>query len=81
MASVTYFVVVVFDRTEEGELRPGEAREVQSAEAARRRAALLAGAHAGVVAFSRVGDSVTGEFTDAKILSQAGEVDLDALSV
>ena len=79
MASVTYFVVVVFDR-EDGELRPGEPQEVRSAEAARRRVVSLAGAHAGVVAFSRSGDPATGEFSDAEILSQAGDVDLDALS-
>ena len=42
MASVTYFVVVVFDR-EDGELRPGEPQEVRSAEAARRRVALTRG--------------------------------------
>jgi hypothetical protein len=32
------------------------------------------------VAFSRSGDPATGEFTDAEILSKAGEGDLDALS-
>jgi hypothetical protein len=51
-----------------------------SSEAAWRRVALLAGAHAGVVAFSRSGDPATGEFSDAEILSQIGDVDLDALS-
>jgi hypothetical protein len=40
----------------------------------------LAGAHAGVVAFSKSGDPATGEFSDAEILSQTGNVDLDALS-
>ena len=79
IASVTYFVVVVFDR-EDGELRPGEPQEVPPAEAARRRVALLVGAHAGVVTLSRSGDPATGEFSDAEILSQAGDVDLDALS-
>jgi hypothetical protein len=69
MASVTYFVVVVFDR-ENGDLRPGEPQEVRSAEAERRRVVSLAGAHAGVVAFSRSGDPATGEFTDAEILNQ-----------
>jgi hypothetical protein len=68
------------NRPEDDELRPGEPQEVPSTEAARRRVALLAGAHAGVVAFSRSGDPGTGEFSDAEILSQAGDVDLDALS-
>jgi hypothetical protein len=79
MASVTYYVVVAVDR-EDGDLRPGEPQEVPSAEAARRRVGSLAGAHAGVVAFSRRGDLATGEFSDAEILSQTGDVDLDALS-
>jgi hypothetical protein len=57
----------------------GEPQEVRSAEAARRRVASLA-ARAGVVAFSRSGDPATGEFSDAEILSQTGDVDLDALS-
>jgi len=33
-----------------------------------------------VVAFSRSGDPATGEFSDAQILSQTGDVDFDALS-
>jgi len=33
------------------------------------------------VVSSRNGDPATGEFGDTEILSQAGEVDLDALSV
>jgi hypothetical protein len=69
MASVTYFIVVVFDR-EDGELRPGEPQEVPSAEAARRRVASLAGAHAGVVAFSRSGDPATGQFSDAETVAR-----------
>jgi hypothetical protein len=81
MASVTYYVVITFDRADDGALQPGEPQEVQSAEAARRRAASVAHAHAGVVAFSRSGDPISGEFEDAVILSQAGDVDLDALSV
>ncbi|MGA2795256.1 MAG: hypothetical protein ABSE69_17360 [Roseiarcus sp.] len=36
--------------------------------------------HAGAVAFSRTGNPATGEFQDAMILAQFGEVDLDALS-
>ena len=81
MASVTYHVVVAFDRDEEGVLTPGEPKEAPSAEMAKRRAAALARLHAGVLAFSRAGDPSTGDFEDAVILSQAGEVDLDALSV
>ncbi len=80
MASVTYYVVVTFDRNEAGELEPGEPREAPSATAAMHLAASLARSHAGVIAFSRTGDPATGEFEDGAVLSQAGEVDLDALS-
>ena len=69
MPSVTYHVVITFDRDEDGALQPGEPHEVQSAEAARRRAASLAYAHAGVVSFSRTGDPAVGEFEDAVILT------------
>ena len=78
---MTYYVVVTFDWDAEGELRPGGAKELQSAESARRRVPSLALMHAGVVAFSRTGDPSTGEFENAVIFSQAGEVDLNALSV
>jgi hypothetical protein len=35
----------------------------------------------GAVAFSRTGDTTTGEFEDAVILAQFGDMDLTALSV
>jgi hypothetical protein len=80
MESVTYYVVVTFDRNNEGELQSGEPREAPSSEAARRRAATLSRNHVGVVAFSRTGDPARGEFDEAVILSQASEVDADALT-
>jgi hypothetical protein len=80
MPPVTYYVVVTFDRTDDGELRPGEPWEARSAQGAERRAASIARLHAGVVAFSRTGDPATGDFENAEILSQTGDVDLDALS-
>jgi hypothetical protein len=78
--SVTCHVVAVFDRDEEGNLKPGEALEVTNAAAAERAARGLAEQHAGAVAFSRTGDPATGEFQDGAILAQFGDVDLDALS-
>jgi hypothetical protein len=74
MASLTYFVAVPFERTAEGELAAGEAREAQSESAAMRLAAALASTKAGAVAFSRTGDPATGEFADAVILARYGEV-------
>jgi hypothetical protein len=79
--AVTYHVVVVFDLDETGELKPGEAREATSADAAVRAARGLAAHHAGAVAFSRTGDPATGEFEDGAILAHFGSVDFEALSV
>ena len=73
---MTYHVVIAFDRDAEGDLKPGEAREVMSPIVAERPARVLALA----LAFSRTGDPATGEFLDAVILAQFGEVDLDSLS-
>ena len=77
---MTYHVVIAFDRGAEGDLKPGEAREVLSPIVAERRARALALEHAGALAFSRTGDPTTGEFKDGVILAQFGEVDLDSLS-
>jgi hypothetical protein len=78
--NVTYYVVVPFDRNEEGELTAGAAQEATSSLAAERGARALALQHAGAVAFSRTGDPSVGEFQDAVVLVQFGEVDLNALS-
>jgi hypothetical protein len=78
--SVTYYVVVPFDRSDEGNLTAGEAKEVPSATAAERQARSIARTHAGAVAFSHTGDPSIGEFHDAVIVAQFGQVDLDALS-
>ena len=77
---VTYHVVIAFDRGVEGDLKPSEAREVLSPIIAERRARALALEHAGALAFSRTGDPTTGEFQDAVMLAQFGEVDLDSLN-
>jgi len=77
---VTYHVVVAFDRDEEGELKPREARKVMSPIVAERRARTLALEHSGALAFSRTGNPATGEFGDAVILARFGEVALDLLS-
>ena len=78
--AVNYYVVVYFDRDADGDLKPAEAREATSAWAAERAAKFLATEHAGAVAFSRTGDPTTGEFQDAVVLAQFGDVDIDALS-
>jgi hypothetical protein len=78
--NVTYYVVVPFDRNDEGDLVAGDAKEATGALSAERGARALVLEHAGAVAFSRTGDPSTGEFQDAMILAQFGEVDLNALS-
>ena len=78
--SVTYYVVVPFDRDDDGDLRPGEAQEVPNPGIAERKARDLARVHAGALAFSRSGDPATGNFQDAVVLATFGQVDLDRLS-
>jgi hypothetical protein len=69
---VTYHVVIAFDRDAEGDLKPGEAREVLSPIIAERRARALAVGHAGALAFSRTGDPATGEFCCAPAIHPFG---------
>ena len=78
---VTYHVVIPFDRSDEGILVPGEAKEAPNREAARRRAQALAATppHVGALAFSRTGDPNSGEFQEGEIIAEFGEVDRDAL--
>lgn len=72
--AVTYFVAMPFVRNEEGELVAGEAQDRQSAGAAESAARRMAETAAGAVAFSRTGDPATGEFEDAVIIREFGEV-------
>lgn len=73
--AITYYVVVPFGRTDDGDLVPLEPMEASNGESARRRAQVAAGKHAGAIAFSRTGDPDSGEFSDATILATFGEVD------
>lgn len=56
MDTVTYFVALPFQQTEDGELVPGEPKECQSSSQAAREAERLSRTHTGAVAFSRSGD-------------------------
>ncbi len=71
---VTYHVALPFLRSEDGDLVAGEAQERQSAGAAESLARRMAETVPGAVAFSRTGDPATGEFGDAVVLRQFGEV-------
>jgi hypothetical protein len=77
--SITYYVVIPFVRTEDGELVAEEPREMQSKTQAEATALTLANSKAGVIAFSRTGDPDVGEFEPAVIIRRYGETpeDLD----
>jgi len=74
MGNITYYVAMGFRRDEEGELVALEPVEARSSNAAVSRARSLASKEAGAVAFYRTGDPDAGEFQDAVILWQDGEV-------
>ncbi len=77
MATLTYYVVLPFFRTAEGDLLADEPIEVPNAGAARRQAEWVARSRGGAVAFSRTGDSALGEFSEAVILGKYGETPED----
>ena len=76
MADVTYYVALPFLLDEGGSPVAGSAEECQSSSAALRRAELLsrAAGSIGAVAFSRTGDPMIGEFSDAQLLKKFGDV-------
>ena len=72
--SITYFVALPFVVSDDGDLVAGEAQDRQTASAAVRAAEQMSRASAGAVAFSRTGDPATGEFEDAVVIREFGEV-------
>lgn len=82
MADVTYYVALPFLHDDSGTPAAGAAEECQSPSGAIRRAEAMSRVpgHIGAVAFSRTGDPMIGEFSDAQLLRQFGEVpDLSTL--
>lgn len=79
MADVTYYVALPFTIDDEGEPVAGSGEELQSPTAAMRRAETLSRqpGNLGAVAFSRTGDPAIGEFSDALVLGQFGDVPSD----
>ena len=79
MADVTYYVAMPFLQDDSGDVIAGAAEECQSAATALRRAEILSrgAGHIGAVAFSRSGDPMMGEFSDAKLLRAYGNVPSD----
>ena len=76
MADVTYYVALPFLQDDAGSPVAGPAEECQSPSGAVRRAEVLsrAAGSVGAVAFSRTGDPMAGEFSDAQLLKKFGDV-------
>jgi hypothetical protein len=76
MADVTYYVALPFVSDDAGSPVAGAAEECQSSSGALRRAEVLsrAAGSVGAVAFSRTGDPLIGEFSDARLLRKFGDV-------
>jgi hypothetical protein len=73
-----HLLFVPFDWDDAGALSAGQAQEASNA--SERGARAISHQHAGVVVFSRIGNPAIGEFQEAVILAQFGDVDLNALS-
>ena len=76
MVDVIYYVALPFLQDDTGAPVAGVAEECQSSSGALRRAEVLskAAGSVGAVAFSRTGDPMIGEFSDAKLLRKFGDV-------
>jgi hypothetical protein len=74
MPEITYFAVLPFSRTEDGDFLAEAAIEMRSADQARATASVTAGIERGAVAFSKTGDPQLGEWQDAVILGRYGDV-------
>ncbi|WP_439616915.1 hypothetical protein [Shinella sp.] len=75
MANTKLVVLAAFNKTDDGDLVPAfEPRQVDTEERAVREAKVLAGSHAGVMAWSRDADPALGEYGPPTILYQHGEL-------
>jgi hypothetical protein len=76
MADVTYYVALPFLQDDAGSPVAGAGEECQSSSGALRRAEALSRAPGsiGAIAFSRTGDPMVGEFSDAQLLKKFGNV-------
>lgn len=78
MPDLTYYVALPFTMGNDGR-EPREAIECPSESAAIMRAEILSrkAGNTGAIAFSRTGDPLSGEFTDAHVLRAFGDVPSD----
>jgi hypothetical protein len=79
MPDITYYVALPFLQDDSGSPAVGAAEECQSSSGAIRRAETLSRTpgNIGAVAFSRTGDPMIGEFSDAQLLKKFGDVPND----
>jgi hypothetical protein len=83
MTDVTYYVAMSFAQDDSGAPIAGAAEECQSPTGALRRAEALSRqpGNVGAVAFSRSGDPMIGEFSDAQLLRTFGQVPEDLTGI
>ena len=74
VTTCTLHVALPFNRTEDGHLVPGEAKQFDCAAAAAREAEEMRAVCAGAVAFSRVVDPSLGRCAGVSLLSRHGDV-------
>ena len=76
MPDITYYVAMPFRQDDSGTLIAGAAEECQSSAAALRRAEAMSrlSGNIGAVAFSRTGNPLMGEFSDARLLHKFGQL-------
>jgi len=76
MPDITYYVAMPFRQDDSGTLIAGAAEECQSSTAALRRAEAMSrlSGNIGAVAFSRTGNPLMGEFSDARLLHKFGQL-------
>lgn len=81
MANGSYFVVMPFDRDQNGTLVAGDSQNVDNAFVALRLAEAMAfvPGRAGAIAFSRTSDQDTGEFQQPEVIAEYGYTDISAL--
>jgi hypothetical protein len=79
MTEVTYYVAMPFLRDDTGMLIAGNAEECQSSTTALLRAEMMSrlSGNIGAIAFSRSGDPMMGEFSDARLIRKFGHVPED----
>ena len=80
MPQVTYYAVLPFSRTEDGDFLAEAAIEMRSSSQAKATASRREGEGKSAVAFSKTGDPQLGEWADAVILGRYGDVPDDLRS-